>query len=99
MGQREVQIIEELIHNAKVAGKPLERRLADLTVWFYKNKDGISRDNLAARQAFLEKAFWIMLEVNAMLTERVRELEGKRPGAHLWLPKGVTMNGDAREFG
>lgn len=93
------RLIEELNHNANASGnKLLERRLADLTVWHYKNKKGIPLDNLAARQAFLEKAFWIALEVNALLLERVHELEAKRGGG-LWIPKGVQMNGDARKFG
>lgn len=90
-------LIEELMHNARVSNnQALERRLADLTVWFYKNKDSISRDNLAARQAFLEKAFWIMLEVNALLLERIREQGGSKS---LWLPKGMKINGDVRELG
>jgi hypothetical protein len=93
-------LINELMHNANASGnKPLEQRLADTTVWFYKNKDRIPRDNLAGRQAFLEKAFWIALEINALLLERVHELEGMKPGASLWMPRGVTVNGDVRKFG
>lgn len=90
-------LIHELNHNATASGnQTLERRLADLTVWFYKNKDSIARDNLAARQAFLEKSFWIMLEVNALLLERIREEKSSKA---LWLPKGVRLNGDVRQFG
>lgn len=69
--------------------------MADLTVWFYKNKDRISRDNLAGRQAFLEKSFWIMLEVNALLLERNHELEALRKGrSMLWIPSGMKISGD-----
>lgn len=93
------QFIDELMHNAQVSGRTLERRLADLTVWFYKNRGDVPRDNLAARQALLEKAMWISLEVGALLAERIHELEGQRAGAHLWTPKGVAVNGDLRKFG
>lgn len=90
-------LIRELQHNAAASGNHvLERRLADLTLWFYKNKSEIARDNLAARQAFLEKAFWTLLEVNALLLERTRENQGS---TNLWLPKGVQVNGDLRKFG
>ena len=89
-------LIEELMHNAQASGnRTLERRMADLTIWFYKNRDRISRDNLAGRQAFLEKAFWTLLEVNAMLLERNHELEAmKRGQSVLWLPRGMKVNGD-----
>lgn len=90
-------LIQELQHNAAASGnKVLERRLADLTIWFYKNKDAIARDNLAARQAFLEKAFWILLEVNALMLERMRD---NSRSSNLWLPKGVRINGDLHKLG
>lgn len=92
----ETTLIQELMHNANVSGQnPLERRLADTAVWFYSNKDRIARDNLAARQAFLEKAFWIQLEINALLLERLRKVGGSEG---LWLPSGMLMNGDVHEF-
>ena len=88
-------LIEELLHNANVSGQqPLERRMADVAVWFYQNRDGIARDNLAARQAFLEKAFWIQLEINALLLERLRKETGSDC---LWLPKGMISD-NVREF-
>jgi len=91
----ETVLIRELMHNASVSGsQPLERRLADTAVWFYNNRDRIARDNLAARQAFLEKAFWIQLEINALLLERLRKQSGSEA---LWLPSGMMMDG-TREF-
>jgi hypothetical protein len=94
----EITLIEELLHNVQASGNQvLERRLADTAVWFYKNKDRIARDNLAARQAFLEKGFWIMLEINALLLQRIRE---SRPGADLWLPTGMLSDGKGmRSYG
>lgn len=88
-------LIKELMHNARVSGQQtLEKRLADTAVWFYSNRDRIARDNLAARQAFLEKAFWIQLEINALLLERLRKATGS---SHLWLPKGM-LSDNVREF-
>jgi hypothetical protein len=83
------------MHNARVSGgQTLEKRLADTAVWFYNNKDRIARDNLAARQNFLELAFWIQLEINALLLERLRKATGSEA---LWLPSGMLHDG-SREF-
>ncbi len=89
-------LVEGLLHNAQASGnKLLERRLADTSIWFYKNMENIPIDNLAARQAFLQKAFWIILEIQALLLERMRE--DKKSG--LWLPSGMEVTGDVRKFG
>lgn len=94
------QLIEELQHNATASGnKTLERRLADLTLWYFKNREQVGRDNLPRALALLEKAFWINLEVNALLVERIHELENNKPGAHIWTPIGLAVNGDLRKFG
>lgn len=85
------QLLKELHHNANASGqRPLEQRQADLAIWFYKNMEGIARDNLASRQAFLEKAFWVQLEVIALLTERLHKLEGH---SSLFVPRGIKVNG------
>ena len=101
MAASEANLIEDLIHNANASGqRMLERRMSELAIWFYKNKGSIPRDNLAARQAFLEKAFWIQIEVIALLAERNQELEAAKRGAScLWLPRGVGVNGSMKEFG
>lgn len=96
MGHRE-QLISELIHNAQVSEEILEQRLADTAAWFFANKDRIPRDNLASRQAFLEKTCWLLIEINALLLERVRKVSGREGG--LWLPRGINAQGDIRKFG
>lgn len=97
MSATEARLIEDLIYNANASGHhPLEQRMADLAVWYYKNVKHIPRDNLAARQAFLEKAFWCQVELNALLLERIREM---KPGSNLWLPRGIKVEGDVRQFG
>jgi hypothetical protein len=90
-------LIDELQHNANASGNQvLERRLADLSVWYHMNKSRIPRDNLASRQAFLEKALWIQIEMNALLLERIRKLNAK---SGLWLPSGMLMDGaDVKQF-
>lgn len=95
--ERALQLIRELEHNAVVSGnKTLERRLADLTVWFWNNRKDLARDNLAARQEFGERTIWIMLEILALQTERIHDLEGRKT---LFMPRGVSVRGDVRRFG
>jgi hypothetical protein len=91
------KLVDELEHNASASGnKVLERRLADLAIWFYQNKTRIAPSNLQARVEFLEKAFWIQAEVIALTTERIREAEGGHK--NLWLPHGLDVRGDVRRF-
>lgn len=91
------RLISELIHNAQVSQEILEQRLADTAAWFFANKDRIPRDNLASRQLFLEKTCWLLIEINALLTDRLHKVEGK--SETLWLPRGLNAQGDVRKFG
>lgn len=94
----EETLIRRLEHFCAASGnKDLEQRLMDLALWFHGNKERIPRDNLAGRQAFLEKALWIFLEICALQTARLQKLEGRSD--NLWLPSGVSMNGSAKHFG
>lgn len=91
------ELIEGLLHNANVAGgHPLEQRLADTALWFHSNIGHIPRDNLASRQAFLEKGFWCMLEISALLLERLRN---ERASKALWIPSGIDIQGDVKKYG
>ena len=100
MGQREEQLLSELEYNARASNQqPLERRLADLTIWYYRNKERIPIDNLASKAAFLEKTIWILLEVCALQTERLHELEHRGSAKGLYLPRGLTVEGDVRKYG
>lgn len=88
-------LINALVGNAQSQGnRPLEQRLADLTVWFYRNRKLIDPSNLQKRMKLFEDGFWILLEVNALLMDRVQEIESQRKSASLWLPKGVKVEGD-----
>ncbi len=90
------ELVEGLLHNARVAqGHPLEQRLADTALWFSYNVGDIPRDNLASRQAFLEKGFWCLLEVSALLLERLRE---ERANKTLYIPK-LDYSGDLTRLG
>lgn len=91
------KLIEELQFNADSANQPAEQRLADTAAWFFANKDRIPLDNLASKQSFLEKTCWLLIEINALLLERVHKLEGRSD--HLWLPRGMNARGDIRKFG
>lgn len=87
MSQIERQLIKELMHNATVAGgKPLEQRLADTALWFHMNKTRIPPENLKKRADFYETTVWCLLEINALLLERIRETTGSKT---LFLPSGL----------
>lgn len=88
------RLIEELQHNATVSqGRPLEQRLADLTLWYHHNKQAVPPSNLPVRLELAEKAFWISLEVSALLVERLHELESAGKSKHLWVPRSLSANG------
>lgn len=99
MKAEQQKLVDELYHNAEVSNKPLEQRLADLTIWFFSNKDDIPKIDVASRALFLEKAVWVLIEIAALQAERLHEIEGKSAGALLWTPSGLRMTGDARKFG
>lgn len=88
-------LINALIGNAQAAGnRPLEQRLADLTVWFYRNRKDIDINNLHRRMKLYEDGFWILLEVCALLMDRVQEVEAGNKSKTLWLPRGMKVEGD-----
>lgn len=90
------KLCEELHHNATAtSNRPLERRLADLAIWYYSNIGFIPAENLSKRQLFLEKALWNQIEINALLLERLREQTGSK---NLWLPAGLDVQGDIRSY-
>jgi len=88
-------LIKALIRNAQAMGnRPLEQRLADLTVWFYRNRKAVAPENLHLRQKLTEDALWIMLEVIALTMDRLQEVEHKGKSERLWLPNGIKVEGD-----
>lgn len=100
MSRENEVLINELEHNANASGnRPAERRLCDLTVWFYHNRHRIAPENLKSRVDFLEKALWIQLEQNALLLDRLHELETATKSKKLFLPIGLTASGDVKRFG
>jgi len=98
MATRSEIVLEELENISRSAGhRMLERRLADLAIWFHNNKTRIDPQDLLRRQAFMEKALWTMVEVQALLLERIQELEQAKKGvSRLWLPAGMKVNGDTK---
>tara|TARA_Y100000310_G_C20338230_1_gene648534 strand:- start:294 stop:590 length:297 start_codon:yes stop_codon:yes gene_type:complete len=78
---------------------PLEKRLIDTAVWYHKNKDRIPRSNVEKRLEFLEKTFDIFIEMMAMQVERVQQMEGYSSSDSLWLPIGMSFDGDLKKYG
>jgi hypothetical protein len=84
------QLVSDLEYNANVSGNHvLERRMADFAVWYYSNVKDIPPENLARRLEFQEKSTWILLELNALMIERLREKTGSKS---LFLPNGITVS-------
>lgn len=90
-------LINELQHNAQVSNELLEQRLADTAAWFFANKDRISPMDLQKKVQFMEKTCWLLIEINALLADRLHQREGA--AGKLWLPRGMNANGDIRQFG
>ena len=78
--------------------RELEKRLTEWAVWFHQNKPRLQPDNLRKRLDFAEKAIDGLLECMAIAAEDIRTLEGRQKSARLWLPSGIQVNGDMREF-
>lgn len=97
MDREKEKLIEELMHNATVADKILEQRLADTAAWFFANKDRISPIDVGTKCQFLEKTCWLLIEICALQAERIHQIEGR--STHLWLPAGINARGDVKRFG
>ena len=70
---------------------PLEQRLIDTAIWYHKNRERIPSENLKSRLDFTEKAFDIMLEMIAMLVNRMQLAEGRPKSRSLWMPNGMKV--------
>ena len=79
--------------------RELEKRTTEWALWFHHNKDRIPNAHFEKRLAFYEKSIDGLLEILAIACEDVRTLEGRAKSNTLWLPQGMSMNGDARKFG
>ena len=84
-------IQESLIKNLEAISKttslPLEKRLVDTVVWFYRNKETIAESNIKKRMEFLEKAMDIVLELLALQLERMHSVERRpKPNGDFWMP-------------
>jgi hypothetical protein len=79
--------------------RDLEKRTTEWALWFHQNKERIPSAHFEKRLAFYEKAIDGLLECLAIACEDIRTVEGRAQSAKLWLPSGVSMNGDMRKFG
>ncbi len=94
------QLIDTLDHILNTGGqRPLERRLIDTAIWFHRNKPRLARENVMARLEFLETTCDTLIEMGALLTQRMQEVEGLKSHATLWLPKSISKRGDVEVFG
>ena len=92
------QLIKQITAIARDEKRPFEQRLMDTAVWWEANKDRIPRENIPKRLDFMEIMCSILLEMMAMSLERHYE-QGRTGGSSLWLPTGMSMRGDVKQFG
>lgn len=91
------QLIDRLEQNAKNAEGDFSRRLADFTVWYFKNLQRIPEHNLKARVTFQEDAIWILIEIIAMQREDFEKLStGRSVFSQLLLPSGINLHAPLR---
>lgn len=94
------QLIDKLDEILNTGGHlPLEKRLIDTAIWFHRNKPRLAKENVLGRLEFYEKTSDILIELVALLTERLQGAEGMQKHASLWLPKGMNGRGDVTRFG
>lgn len=98
-GQITSELIAKLESIQNNNSMPLEKRLIDMAIWFTKNKDAIPRNEVLKRLDFLTKTLDIHLEMVAMLADRLQTAEGRRKSSSLWLPNGMSVEGDITNFG
>lgn len=84
-------LIKEMEEIAGRTGLPLERRLMDTAIWFHRNWPTMDEANVYRRIEFLGKALDIMIEMNAMLVERLHEAESRRKSPTLYTPRGIAF--------
>lgn len=91
-------LLKQLEEKARNVELPLERRLSDTALWWFRNRERIPRENVPDRLELTEKMLGIVLEMLALATERIQHGEGMR-SAKLWLPNGMSVSGDLKRFG
>ncbi len=93
------RITDEMERKASDSSTPLEQRISDTCNWFYQNRDRIPKEDLLKRIEFYDKFSEIMIEIIAMMTDRLQQAENRQKSERLYLPKGLSMKGDITRFG
>lgn len=79
------------------AGTVFGRELQEWAVWYVKNKRRVPEENLRLRCDFQEKAIDGLFNLVALLAREVKPQINRSDA--LWLPGGVSVDGDPRRFG
>lgn len=73
------------------------RELTEWTVWYMQNKRRVADENLKLRCDFQEKAIDGLLGLVALLAREVKPQLTR--DSRLWLPSGMSGEGDLGRFG
>ncbi len=79
-------------------GLPLERCLIDVAVWYFRNKGRLAPENVVKRLQFLEKTVECMMEMNALLVDRLHQAEGRKNAPNILIPR-LQLEGDLTKLG
>jgi len=91
-------VVEELEKLSLENAGPLERRLAEVGLWFHMTKDTIPQNAVEKRQDFLELAVDNMIELMAIQVQRQQRVEGHK-STSLWLPNGIVDKDTGKKYG
>jgi hypothetical protein len=72
-------------------------RFKEWATWYEHHKNQLSPDNLSKRCDFLTMAFDGLMEVMAITIMEAQDK--KQASENLWIPVGMTLEGDIKKFG
>lgn len=90
------QLLDKLEKIANATNKPLEKRMIQLAVWYYRNNERITQ--VEKRLEFHDIFINNLLETMVMMLERIQKAEGRGSSSSLWLPSGMSLEGDLERF-
>lgn len=74
----------------------MERRITEWATWYHANKKRIPPENLKKRCDFLELSIDGLLELLAIATKDIQNIEHRRGQKRLILPQGTTLTPDGK---
>ena len=90
-------LIRQLEQRAQNTALPLEKRIQDTAIWWFRNQGRIGRENVQERLRFIEKTLEIFIEIMALSLDRIQHAE-RFPSANILMPR-LEIKGDLTKLG